>query len=176
MNYDGLKKVLFGNQKQGDAINTAVAQLIGVELEKHGIQGDWPSAIKKYTEVVTSGAITPNKMVLSLIYGAGILGCELLNNLTFNMYQPYDDSPKWVFELVDANGTSYSLDKVVEPVSTPLEEVKVVGFKSDYDYLARAKAVKNKIYSLVPTSIKSEFEGELGEWQAALLFAEEYYK
>ena len=96
-NYDELKKVLFGNQKQGDAINMVVAKIVGDTVAENTPEGEWPQRVESKTE--------------------------------------------------------YSAD----------------------DHVARAQAEKDKIYPLVPASIKSCFEGEIGEWQASLLFAAQYY-
>lgn len=174
--YDELKKILFGNQKQGDAINTAVVNLVGQVLD-HNTRGEWPARIKEYSEEEFKKS-NPNLNILSLIYGVGIYDIAgVLKDAHVECTKPYSDSPKYVFTAVTSEGLRVSLDTDVESSETDVVssdvEVSSVSYEAD-DHVARAIAVKNKVYPFVPESVKACFTGELGEWQAALLFCDQY--
>lgn len=176
-NYDELKKVLFGNQKQGDAINMVVAKIVGDTVAENTPEGEWPQRIEQYVKSEINKEY-PNLMVLALIFGVNVFGVKDFSNAEIFASQPYPDSPKWVFELMTNTGDMISMDLSGTKSALTEAEESLFESKTEYsadDHVSRAQAEKDKIYPLVPASIKSCFEGEIGEWQASLLFAAQYY-
>lgn len=114
---DFVKQVIFGNQKQGDVINTAVAEDIEIWLKDINDEADCSSlqstvssiqvALTRVISYCQSGAVDLNHNLPSrnfVRYVTGVKAYELLkqtrgDNLVASVMQPNPESPKHCFTL-----------------------------------------------------------------------------
>lgn len=177
-NYEELKKVLFGEQKQGDAINSVVAVIVGKDIATSSTTActtreDWLNAIRKYTEFVINNGVANRSNTIALLYGLEAVDAIYNEDINdFGCKQPYPDSPKCVFYLTGNSGNTYSLSDTESGEWLYASDIPETAIVED-EYVLRAKKLKDAIYPLIPVSVRRKFTGELGEWQAALLFAKE---
>lgn len=178
--YDALKHVLFGNQKQANVINDAVVGIVGGKLKELGNSWDTEDAAIEVIKNILNDAInapsTVDEDLVKLI--AGEMSCNNLHAddvMVLTVEQPNPESPKHNFRIIIFG----SEEQIRQPDTTETAGIHMVpdvptsSEPKDDDYVARVKEIKDKLLPLVPTAIKKVL---IDETEQCLCIAEYYYK
>lgn len=174
-----VKKVLFGNQKQANAINDAVVLLVAEELIQNPVSMDTEeyviSGIKQVIEEMAEyGLNETNRMFLLLVTGPNsvhVLEEHVPYRIDVN--QPSDQSPKRTFRIVPMGYVApevkvNEVSVAAKPAAT-LDEV----YDPTDSFAEQARKLKDAILPTVPGGIKDEVSDEYAQ---ALLCAQAYFE
>lgn len=181
-----VKKLLFGNQKQANVINDAVATIVcrtfynlpPEDRAGNDLNEQMYAAIQATVSFITSGEkVSPDgRTFIMLTCGADALA--LLSSGTpyiVNMWQPSIESPKWNFRIAPL-GVNEQVEEESHDESAPVGK-PLVGpdeVYSDNDSLAqRVEKIKNAIVPMAPQSAMAELGND--EYKVALCYAEYFY-
>lgn len=180
LQFKNVKAVLFGNQKQANAINDAVVTLVTEELLSYpgGNLDSEDGVIACITDVINemidAGLNSTNRMFLLLTTGPNSVHVlEEHGPLRLDVTQPSDQSPKHNFRIVPMGYVAPEV-KVHEmaPAAKPAATVDEVLDPTD-SFAEQARKLKDAILPTVPGPIKDEVSDEYAQ---ALLCAQSYFE
>lgn len=177
-----IKKLLFGNQKQANAINDSVVKIVSEYFYTHEseLTVDGDLATKMYTMIqnITAGERTEDysqDLFLQLVCGPESFATwESGVPFIVTADQPSTESPKYNFriyplgaEVPEEKEEDTSLHIAAKPLVGP-DEV----YDDKDDFPTRARKIKDAILPMVPESVKKEIDNEYAQ---ALCCAEYFY-
>lgn len=183
--FDNLKHVLFGNQKQANTINDAVVGIVGKKLLERGVDLETESSVAEGIQAVLTEAITnpgsADELLIRLVAGDisyTNLGCGEV--LTVLVDIPNPESPKVVFRIALLDSSMLVKEESVE-VKAPFECVEEDDVDVDTkkhpelidDFVLRVQALKETMLPMVPTAVKNVIADEA---EQCLCIAEYYYR
>ena len=186
MEAENIKKVLFGNQRQADAINDAVVNFIGNFIADNNVgsvatEDAVIDTISEYLSRCIDRPEIANELVIRFITGdMGYANLKSGAPLSLSVKQPNIESPKLLFRIVVFG------DDPVVPIKTPAPtftgevvddsaasvtaDKKVEGTET---FAERAERIKKEILPIVPDAVRREVTDEYAQ---ALCCAEYYYR
>lgn len=177
--YNALKHVLFGNQKQANVINDAVVGIVGEKLKGLNYSWDSEDAIINVIKDMLNNAINApgaaDEELVKLV--AGDMSCNNLHAddvMVLTVDQPNPESPKHNFRIMIFGSSEQILQPDTnETIGIHMVPATTEPVATDDDYPARVREIKSKLLPLVPTAVKNALSDET---EQCLCIAEYYYK
>ena len=180
---ENLKRVLFGKQKQANAINDAVVNIVETGLVKLGYmcleEEHCAQVLEDALGKIVGGKVTMDeslKVFVSLV--AGDYAIEMLEScepVTVSVIQPSSESPKRIFRIVSAMNAIAEYDETTYKEIEETKPATVVSTKIENETFAdQAIRMRDRILPTVPAAVKTEIPDN--EWAQALCCAEAYIK
>lgn len=178
-----IKKLLFGNQKQANAINDAVVSIVTDLFEKNATPREpgvepYQAMYNFISELTATGHTLSDDESLFIQLVCGKASYETLKSgvpFIVTCDQPSTESPKYNFRITtlgeeaeEEPDPSTSMHVANKPTVGP-DEV----YSDDDDFATRARKIKDAILPMVPTGVKAEIPDN--EYAQALCCAEYYY-
>lgn len=183
-NNDDLKRVLFGLQKQANAINDGVVEIVAMVLDKLGADRSSEEAcvnsIKETLEKILRSEVSREDVLIKVfvILTAGVCSWDVLDECvpaTVLVNRPSQDSPKFIFRVTNISESMSLFDEQTEieikQSQPPTVETTMLPSET---FAGQAKRALDSILPCVPNAVKQEIPGNV--WAQALCCAEAFYK
>ncbi len=182
--FDSLKRVLFGKQKQANAINDAVVTIVGDILKERAgcswqCEDDVVTLIVNELNDAIANADTADRLFVQLVAGV-----DSYTNLTLDdvlmlvAEQPNPESPKYIFRIkvfgdVDVAENAAEMEDADNSVHTTSVQHSSGIQETPDSCVARVNKVKRELLAVVPSGLERYLPDESDR---CLYVAETYYR